>query len=445
MLDWTGGFHASGHAAFDGYGSQTDALATADATFIVADPLDGCMGGADGLPAAEADVTGNFANNGMDGKIALIRRGVCFFTTKTMNAQNAGAIAAVIYNDDRPGTVVMGGPDIGITIPAIFIEGSIGDQLNAAVTADPTMIVSMHCGAQSFHMPNPCVEGRTYTDSGDVSMVGGYNNGHDCNWLLTCSDETLSPRVIFESFNTEAGWDFVNFYDGEDTDAPRIAQLHGSSTPDPVVGSGPIALVQFTSDGSVTRDGFVATFDCTTSGAPPPPHPCVGGVTITDGGAIDFIMDDYENGMQCQWAHVCNSGTPTVTFDTFQTEGNWDYVNVYDGATSDAVRVGRFSGTAADAVAGSGSTLLVEFTSDGSVVRDGFSATLTCADAVDPCVSDLVMSAESGDFALDGGYDNGHDCNFVIACPSGTPTVTFNSFETEANWDFVYVYDGPAD
>jgi len=358
-----------------------------------------------------------------------------------MNAQNAGAIAAVIYNDDRPGTVVMGGPDIGITIPAIFIEGSIGDQLNAAVTADPTMIVSMHCGAQSFHMPNPCVEGRTYMDSGDVSMVGGYNNGHDCNWLLTCSDETLSPRVIFESFNTEAGWDFVNFYDGETTDATRIAQLHGNSIPDPVVGSGPIALVQFTSDGSVTRDGFVATFDCTTSGTPPPPDPCVGGITITDGGAIDFIRDDYENGMQCQWTHVCNSGTPAVSFDTFQTEGNWDFVNIYDGASADDVRVGRFSGTAADGISGSGSTLLIEFTSDGSVVRDGFSATLTCASAIDPCVQDLVLSGDST-FALDGGYDNGHDCNFVLTCPSGTPTVSFSSFETEANWDFVYIYDG---
>ena len=48
----------------------------------------------------------------------------------------------------------------------------------------------------------------------------------------------------------------------------------------------PALTVHFESDGSVTRDGFVATFDCTTSGAPPPPHPCVSGVTITDGGAI---------------------------------------------------------------------------------------------------------------------------------------------------------------
>ncbi len=438
VLDWVGGMHASGHAAFDGASQEHVSLTTNSLMVVVANPLDGCMGGADGQAAAT--LTGNFADGSMTGKIALIQRGTCFFTTKTMNAQNAGAIAVVIYNN-APGLVVMGGPDIGITVPAIFVDQAVGDALNAAVTTDPTMQVSMHCGAQSFHMPNPCVEGRTYTDGGDVSMVGGYNNGHDCNWLLTCSDPTLSPRVIFASFNTEAGWDFVNFYDGETTGATRIAQLHGNSIPDPVVGSGPVALVQFTSDGSVTRDGFVGTFDCTASGTPPPPDPCVGGITITDGGAIDFIRNDYENGMQCQWTHVCNSGIPAVSFDTFQTEGNWDFVNIYDGASAADVRVGRYSGTVADGISGSGSTLLIEFTSDGSVVQDGFSATLTCVGAIDPCVDDLVLSGDTS-FALDGGYDNGHDCNFVLTCPSGTPTVSFSSFETEANWDFVYIYDG---
>ena len=87
----------------------------------------------------------------MDGKIALIRRGVCFFTTKVINAQNAGAIGAVIYNDDRPGTVVMSGPDVGILIPSIFIEGVAGDALNAAVTADPTTMVDIHCDERRIY------------------------------------------------------------------------------------------------------------------------------------------------------------------------------------------------------------------------------------------------------------------------------------------------------
>ena len=122
MLDWTGGFHASGHAVFDGYGGVHDSALTASTQMIVADPLNGCMGtdvNMDGRATVvgSADWVGNFADGSMDGKIALIQRGACFFTSKVINAQNAGAIGVVIYNDHRPGTVTMSGPDVGITIP----------------------------------------------------------------------------------------------------------------------------------------------------------------------------------------------------------------------------------------------------------------------------------------------------------------------------------------
>ena len=121
---------------------------------IVADPLDGCMGGADGAAAAEVDITGNFVVGGMDGKIALIRRGVCYFTTKTINAEKAGAVGAIIYNDDRAGSVVMSGPEVGVTIPAVFIEGSAGDQLNEAVTgSDDPVLVFLHCGTTPLNLP----------------------------------------------------------------------------------------------------------------------------------------------------------------------------------------------------------------------------------------------------------------------------------------------------
>ena len=100
----------------------------------------------DGSAATGAAITGTFADGSMTGKIALIRRGACYFTSKTINAQNAGAVAAVIYNDDRAGLVTMSGPDVGVTIPAIFIDGRVGDSINEAVAADPSLTFSLHCG-----------------------------------------------------------------------------------------------------------------------------------------------------------------------------------------------------------------------------------------------------------------------------------------------------------
>merc|ERR1719272_1531541 len=114
------------------------------------------MGGAAGAAAATADITGTFDDGSMVGKIALIRRGVCYFTTKVINAQNAGAIAVIVYNDHRAGTVTMGGPEVGVTIASVFIEGPQGDALNAAVTADVSTVVNIHCAGTTNFPPDPC-------------------------------------------------------------------------------------------------------------------------------------------------------------------------------------------------------------------------------------------------------------------------------------------------
>ena len=60
------------------------------------------------------------------GKIALIERGDCNFSDKIRNAQDAGAIAVVIYTDNRAvGT--MGGTNVNdINIPSIMIDRSLG-------------------------------------------------------------------------------------------------------------------------------------------------------------------------------------------------------------------------------------------------------------------------------------------------------------------------------
>ena len=74
--------------------------------------------------------------NGSDisGKIALIRRGNCNFSNKVFNAQQSGAIAAIVYDSipNNPQRLSMSSTTtLGITIPAIFITKEIADQLIA--------------------------------------------------------------------------------------------------------------------------------------------------------------------------------------------------------------------------------------------------------------------------------------------------------------------------
>jgi hypothetical protein len=71
----------------------------------------------------------------VNGKAAIISRGVCGFAVKVKNAQNAGAIAVLIANNNGGTAIALGGSDPTITIPAVGISQADGDGLKAAVAA----------------------------------------------------------------------------------------------------------------------------------------------------------------------------------------------------------------------------------------------------------------------------------------------------------------------
>ena len=65
----------------------------------------------------------------VNGKIALVDRGTCAFTVKVKNAQDAGAIGAVVANTLGRGPFGMIGVDPTITIPSVGISNAHGDLL----------------------------------------------------------------------------------------------------------------------------------------------------------------------------------------------------------------------------------------------------------------------------------------------------------------------------
>lgn len=71
--------------------------------------------------------------NSLTGKIAVIDRGNCDFTVKVKNAQNKGAIAAIVVNNVAGSPIAMGGNDNTIVIPAVMISLSHGDNLKAVM------------------------------------------------------------------------------------------------------------------------------------------------------------------------------------------------------------------------------------------------------------------------------------------------------------------------
>ena len=76
----------------------------------------------DGTPSSPAqDVTEH---------VALIERGTCTFAEKILNAQLKGAIAVVVFTDNRP-TAIMGGVPTGIIVPGVMLERADGLALQA--------------------------------------------------------------------------------------------------------------------------------------------------------------------------------------------------------------------------------------------------------------------------------------------------------------------------
>jgi minor extracellular serine protease Vpr len=100
--------------------------APSPATSTTAAPVnDGCAA----LPAGS-----------MTGLAVLIRRGTCGFHVKALNAQNAGAAAVVLYNNQAGAinATVAGTP--AITIPVVGITAAQGVTLHNAIAAGPTTL-----------------------------------------------------------------------------------------------------------------------------------------------------------------------------------------------------------------------------------------------------------------------------------------------------------------
>lgn len=70
------------------------------------------------------------------GNVALIQRGTCDFAVKAQNAEDAGAVAAIIFNEGQEGRteVVQGtlGEDSEVTIPVVGIGFDLGKELYEA-------------------------------------------------------------------------------------------------------------------------------------------------------------------------------------------------------------------------------------------------------------------------------------------------------------------------
>jgi hypothetical protein len=279
-------------------------------------------------------------------------------------------------------------------------------------------------GPISFTTPTiPVGCGGQFVDSGGVN--GNYSNSEDIITTL-CPDNTGDVVTLqFLEFNVENNYDFLNIYDGDDTTAPLLGQYTGTNTPPLLTSSAASGCltIEFTSDGSVNRPGWVANILC----GPPPTCFAPTNLVVTNitQDSAEFSWDD-------------NNTPPPAN--------GWEIVIVPQGqdpATGTTVNVTTIPYTATGLNASTAYDFYVRAICDDAGNDDPSFLTgpLTFQTLVAP-------PACGGLFVDSGGpsnnYQNDENQTYTI-CPDNTGDVVslqFLEFDVEDGWDFLKVYDG---
>ncbi len=154
----------------------------------------------------------------LTGKIAMIDRGTCEFGAKVLAAQNAGAIAAVLVNNQDTALFNPNGGAVGnqVTIPSLFISKPDGDRIKAALPGltmtlgrDPDP-AGTNDGYVRLHAPYPYVPGSSishFTEEASPELLMEPNSSDEL------SDDVDLTIPLFK----DMGWTTV-----ERTDAYRL-------------------------------------------------------------------------------------------------------------------------------------------------------------------------------------------------------------------------------
>lgn len=115
----------------------------------------------------------------INGKIAFIRRANCTFVSKVEAAQNAGAIAVIVWNNAGGAPFGMGGASNTITIPSVMISLNDGNAILAEINAGNTVNVTLVNANPSFDLDGDFDNGiiaHEYTHGISNRLTGGGDN-----------------------------------------------------------------------------------------------------------------------------------------------------------------------------------------------------------------------------------------------------------------------------
>lgn len=261
----------------------------------------------------------------------------------------------------------------------------------------------------------PFVCGNLFVDNG-----GGLNYSNDANDTVTICPVTPGDVVVldFNSFFTEQGFDSLVIYNGSSTSDAMIGSYQGSLNPFVVYSTNPNGCLTavFSSDGSVTETGWMASIDCVD------PITCL---------MVENLMVDT--------AFVTSA---VLSWTSTGTETSW---MVEYGPT------GFAEGTGTMAVATTNPFTITGLT--GTTAYDFYVRAYCGGTDTSYAAGPQTFSTQNDVFICGNLFaDNGANMDYmyntadtITICPNGNfeyVEVVFSSFDTEEGYDSLTIYNG---
>uniref|UniRef100_A0A8C7ZCR0 CUB and Sushi multiple domains 3b n=1 Tax=Oryzias sinensis TaxID=183150 RepID=A0A8C7ZCR0_9TELE len=277
----------------------------------------------------------------------------------------------------------------------------------------------------------PCMSNFT-APSGTVlspDYPEGYGNNMNCVWLIQ-SDPGSRIHLAFNDFDLEAPYDSLTVKDGETNEAAVIGRFSGAESPSHLTSNTNTLRLEFQADHSMSGRGFNITYSTFGHNECPDPGIPINARRFGDsfqlGSSISVVCEDgfiktqgtetiscqlekgkvmwsgpipkceapcgghysaqtgvilspgwpgyYKDSLNCEWVIEAEPGRSIkVTFDRFQTELGYDFLEIHDGPNLLSPLIGSFNGTQVPQFLFSTSNFLyLLFTTDNSRSNAGF-------------------------------------------------------------------------
>lgn len=288
------------------------------------------------------------------------------------------------------------------------------------------------------------IEATSHGTLASPGSPGNYPMNRDCYWKLTAP---AGKRIKLNFFllsieaHQSCAYDYLAIYDGLTEESPMMEKFCNTSTPEPFFSPSNEVMLHFHSDGDNNDRGFQITYS-----VEPGVAGCGGLFTDFQGqvmSPLDYEDQTYPHNLECEYLIKHPVGNRIrLEFLNFHLEESdeckFDYLEIFQGKSTNSPLIGRFCGTSVPKIITSESNVvLLKFKSDWSTAHSGFSLKYRTicggrfGEATGEIISPLYPEPYRG-FLM---------CIFEIEAPLNSAIkVDFQDFDVEGSSDCLYDY-----